>query len=189
MSNKFRKIGAGVNGLSPTDFFIQIDDTIKYGDVIDIYLPNSSLIFNNSSAINQYAGIRISSKANVVVPNDDLQEVTDVPVIRFPSNDEPILSPIDNVKPAFKYDYVVNIIAQDGELINSQNKISINVYSSSNSASASTSDLQLAVASNVDLLKGTGMLIMLMGEGVWMSIPFISESNDLVYANNVFPIQ
>lgn len=180
-NNLLRKIGAGVNALSPTDFFIQIDDTIKYGDVIDIYLPNTSLILNNNSAINQFAGIRISSKANVIVPNNDLQEATDVPLIKFPSNDESISLPINNERPSLEYNYAVNIIAQDGELINSQDKISITVYSKVPSALESV--LQSELVSSLDLLKGTGMLIMLMGEGIWMSTPYVSDKSDLAYKN------
>ena len=154
MSNVLRQIGAGVNALSPTDFFVQINNTIQYGDIIDIYLPNTSLILDGNSIAYQYVGIRLSSLADVVVPPSP-------PTIL----EEPQLYAVQS-------SYTVNLIAQDGELINSVSKVTINVNSQPQFALFNVAN---ANANGIDL-KGTGLLIMLTGKGLWMTTPLITNN-------------
>jgi hypothetical protein len=63
MTNQFTKIGAGVSNLSPTDFFVQVNDTIVDGDEVTIFLPKTTLILEGNTTIFPYTGIRFSSIA------------------------------------------------------------------------------------------------------------------------------
>jgi hypothetical protein len=155
MANQFRQIGAGVNALSPTDFFVQINNTIQYGDIIDIYLPNTSLILDGNTNVYPYTGIRLSSIANVVAPP--------------PPTEPMLLSAVENL-------YSVNLIAQDGDLINSSTMVTINVPNTNPSISSEVGMSTFSIASSSTDLKGTGLLIMLTGQGIWMTIPFISNN-------------
>ena len=63
MSNVFREIGAGINYLSPTDLFIQVNT--NDAGVVQMVLPNSSAFFSNiNTSIYQYIGIRFSDISN-----------------------------------------------------------------------------------------------------------------------------
>jgi hypothetical protein len=61
MTNQFTKIGAGVSNLSPTDFFVQVNDTIVDGDELTIFLPRTTLILEGNTTIFPFTGIRLSS--------------------------------------------------------------------------------------------------------------------------------
>jgi hypothetical protein len=95
--------------MNPTDFFVEIVD-INAGDVVEIYLPNSNIVLNDSSIIYPYTGLRIKSS----VDRKDM-------------------------------DYQVNLIGDNGDLINGYQNTFV----------------------SVGFLYQNGAILDLIGQGVW----------------------